>query len=83
MCIAFPARIIKIEDTMALVEIEGTVKEVSLELLDEDASVGDYVISHVGFALHKVDEDAAKESLDLLKELIKMEETLTDRKEGL
>ena len=76
MCIAFPAKVLKIEKktNMALVEIEGTVKQVSLELIDTDISVGDYVISHAGFAIQKVNDEAARESLDLLKELIEIEE---------
>lgn len=74
MCIAFTARVFKIEDNMAMVEIEGTVKRVSLDLVDEDVSIGDYVISHAGFAIHRIDEQAAKERLDLLKEIIAYED---------
>ncbi|MGA1843207.1 MAG: HypC/HybG/HupF family hydrogenase formation chaperone [bacterium] len=74
MCIAFPAKVFKIEENnMALVEIEGTVKRVSLDLLDGEVSLGDYVISHAGFAIHLVDKDAAEERLELLRELISIE----------
>lgn len=74
MCIAFPARVFKIEENnMALVEIEGTVKRVSLDLLDGEVSLGDYVISHAGFAIQRVDKDAAEERLELLRELITLE----------
>jgi len=71
MCIAFPGKILSIdEDNIAVVDISGTRREVSLDIIDEDAKVGDYVISHAGFAIHKVDEDVAKDKLDFLKELI-------------
>lgn len=70
MCIAFPAKIVKIEEDMAIVELEGTLKKVSLGLVDSQVSVGDYVISHAGFAIHRIDEKSAKESLALLDEIL-------------
>jgi len=68
MCLAIPARIIKIENGMGLIDMEGTQREVSL-LLQEDAKVGDYVIVHAGFAIHKIDEEAAMESLKILRQI--------------
>lgn len=74
MCIAFPGKIISIdEDNIAVVDISGTRREVSLDIIDEEAKVGDYVISHAGFAIHKVDEEVAQEKLAFLKELIENE----------
>jgi hydrogenase expression/formation protein HypC len=71
MCIAFPGRILSIDsDNMAVVDISGTRREVSLDIIDEEAKVGDYVIAHAGFAIHKVDEETAREDLALLQELI-------------
>jgi hydrogenase expression/formation protein HypC len=69
MCLAIPARIVKIENGMGLIDMEGTRKEVSL-LLQEDARVGDYVIVHAGFAIHKIDEAEARESLKVLREMV-------------
>jgi hydrogenase expression/formation protein HypC len=75
MCIAFPGRIISIdENNFAVIDISGTRREVSLDIVDEEAGLGDYVICHAGFAIHKVDEESAQESLALLKELIENEE---------
>lgn len=68
MCLAIPARIIKIENEMGIIDMEGTQREVSL-LLQEDAKVGDYVIVHAGFAIHKIDEAAAMESLRILRQM--------------
>ena len=71
MCIAFPGKIISIdEDNFAVIDIGGTKREVSLDLMDEDVALGDYVIAHAGYAMHKVDEAFAKESLTTLKEII-------------
>jgi hydrogenase expression/formation protein HypC len=54
---------------MATIDVEGIQREASLLLL-EDARVGDYVIVHAGFAISKLDEAAARETLDLLREAI-------------
>ena len=67
MCLAIPSMIVKIEDEMATVDVDGVKRKASL-LLVEDARVGDYVIVHAGFAIRKVDEEAAQESLRYLRE---------------
>ena len=54
---------------MATIDVEGIRREASLLLL-EDAQVGDYVIVHAGFAIKILDESAAQETLDLLREAI-------------
>jgi hydrogenase expression/formation protein HypC len=67
MCLAIPSQIVEINDGMAVIDVDGVRRDASLLLL-EDAAVGDYVIVHAGFAIQKIDEAAAKESLDLLRE---------------
>jgi hydrogenase expression/formation protein HypC len=67
MCLAIPSKIIKIENSMAVIDVDGVKREASLLLLD-DAGVGDYVIVHAGFAIHKIDEVAALETLKFLRE---------------
>lgn len=67
MCLAIPSKITKIENNMATIDVDGVQREASLLLL-EDADVGDYVIVHAGFAIQKIDEKAAKQTLALLKE---------------
>jgi len=69
MCLAIPSKITKIDDNMATIDVEGVRREASLLLL-EDARVGDYVIVHAGFAIQKLNESAAQETLDLLREAI-------------
>jgi len=67
MCLAIPSKITHIENDMAQIDVDGVQRKASLLLL-EDAEVGDYVIVHAGFAIHKIDEAAAMETLALLKE---------------
>jgi hydrogenase expression/formation protein HypC len=52
---------------MATIDVDGVQRKASMLLL-EDAGVGDYVIVHAGFAIHKIDEAAAMETLKFLKE---------------
>lgn len=70
MCLAIPSKIITINDSLAIVDVYGARREISLLLLPEVARVDDYVLVHAGFAIQKVDSDAAAESLKLIKELI-------------
>jgi len=67
MCLAIPAKIVSIEDSMGTVDMAGIQKKVSLILLEEP-QVGDYVIVHAGFGIHKIDEEVAMESLRILRE---------------
>lgn len=69
MCLAIPAEVIHVEDEMATVKIGDSLRKASLMLLPEEVQLGDYVIVHAGFALHKVDPLEAQESLKLLREL--------------
>ncbi len=67
MCLAIPSKIVNIDNNMAILDVDGVRREASLLLL-EDAEIGDYVIVHAGFAINKVDEIAALETIRLLKE---------------
>ena len=58
MCWAVPTKVIEVSGDLGKVELEGTVREVGLQLI-EGASVGDYVLVHAGFAIQKVDEEEA------------------------
>jgi len=68
MCLAVPLRIVRIEGTMAEVELGGVLRQVSLVLTPE-AQVGDYVLVHTGFAISRLDEQEAQETLALFAEL--------------
>lgn len=69
MCLALPARVIALrEGALALVELGGVRKEVSVALVPE-AREGDYVIVHVGHAIGLIDPQEAERTLALFAEL--------------
>lgn len=71
MCLAIPGKIVEIvdaENQLAKVEVGGVRRNVNIGMLD-DTKIGDYVLVHVGFAMSKVDEKEAEETLRLLEEL--------------
>jgi hydrogenase expression/formation protein HypC len=69
MCLAVPSKIVEIDNLVATVDVYGARKKISLMLLPEPVGIGDYVLIHAGFAIQKVDEKSALESLKLLKEI--------------
>ena len=71
MCLAVPSKIIEINETAAKVEVDGVVRDASLMLL-EDAQVGDYVIVHAGFAISKVDEEAALQTIADMRTILEL-----------
>lgn len=77
MCLAIPSKIIKIEGERAVIDVYGAQRSISLIVLDEPVDIGDYVIVHAGFAIQKLREDVAKETLGYfntyLTELDKLE----------
>ncbi|MFO7985466.1 MAG: HypC/HybG/HupF family hydrogenase formation chaperone [Desulfatiglandaceae bacterium] len=73
MCLAIPAKVIALNDAMATIDMEGAQREASTLLL-ENVNIGDYVIVHAGFAIHKIDEAEAQESLKVLRELASVAE---------
>jgi len=72
MCLAIPARVIAIEDDMAVVELGGVTRRASLMLVPE-TKVGEYVRLHAGFAIQRLDEEEAQETLRLFAEMAAME----------
>lgn len=71
MCLAVPGKIVSIDESnpdlrMAKVNFGGVSKDVCIQWLD-DVIIGDYVLVHVGFALNKVDEKDAEETLRILR----------------
>ncbi|HEY8347398.1 MAG TPA: HypC/HybG/HupF family hydrogenase formation chaperone [Symbiobacteriaceae bacterium] len=90
MCLAVPAQVIELhEDNMATVGLAGITRKVSVDLVD-GLKVGDWVVVHVGFALHKIDEEEARATLSLFESMaealaelgVPAEETEPHRTEG-
>jgi len=68
MCLAVPMRVVAVNGNEAEVEQGGTKLQVRVDLV-EDVRVGDYVLVHAGFAIQKLDEEEAFETLRLLEML--------------
>jgi hydrogenase expression/formation protein HypC len=69
MCLGIPAQLVAIgEPGLATAEVSGVRRQVSTALVPE-ARVGDWVLVHVGFALHTIDEAEAARTLELLEQV--------------
>ncbi len=68
MCLAIPALIKSINGQMAEADIDGVIRQISLQLTPE-AKAGDYVLLHTGYAINVIDPGEAAETLKLLREL--------------
>jgi hydrogenase expression/formation protein HypC len=80
MCLAIPGKIVEIvdaENSIAKVEVGGVRRNVNVGMLDrEEAAVGNYVLIHVGFAMTRIDEAEAMETLRVLEEIGQYQEEL-------
>ncbi len=68
MCVGLPAKVVRIQDGMALVDASGARREVSAELLS-DIDPGDYVMVHAGLAIAKITAEDAEETEALLRDV--------------
>ncbi|MBD3790697.1 MAG: HypC/HybG/HupF family hydrogenase formation chaperone [Campylobacterales bacterium] len=72
MCLSIPSQITKIDRSRNVVTVDtmGVAREASLDLIDQQVDVGDYVLIHIGFAMNKIDEADALQSLEAYQEII-------------
>ena len=81
MCLAIPGKIVALQQNqgvkMAKVDFGGVCREACLEYLPE-ASLGDYVLVHVGFAITRVDEEEAARTYQILREMDQLAELHAD-----
>ncbi|WP_293444371.1 HypC/HybG/HupF family hydrogenase formation chaperone [Persephonella sp.] len=71
MCLSIPSKIVEIlPDNYAIVDTMGVKRKVSLDLMSEPVDVGDYVLIHVGYAMTKMNEKEALESIKIYEEII-------------
>ncbi|MEE9389761.1 MAG: HypC/HybG/HupF family hydrogenase formation chaperone [Candidatus Aminicenantaceae bacterium] len=69
MCLGIPAKVVQIDEpNQGKVDYLGTKVKTNLTLL-EDVKIGDWVIIHAGFAISKLNEEEARETLSLLREI--------------
>lgn len=60
MCLAVPAKIVELSNSTATISVEGALREVDVSLIDEPR-LGDFVLVHAGFAIHKWDKSEVEE----------------------
>jgi len=69
MCLGAPGRVVSVDDFVGVVDCLGEQRTVGLQLLDEPAVVGDYVLVHLGFAVRHIPDDEVAEALAFFDEL--------------
>jgi hydrogenase expression/formation protein HypC len=77
MCLSIPAKVESIEGEMAMVSVGNVSYKASLQLLD-DVKVGDYILLHTGFAIQKISEEEAAETLRIFEEFEDLNRQLDD-----
>lgn len=73
MCLAIPSKVISIDKdkNTAMLDTMGVRREASLDLMNEELSVGEFVLLHIGFVISKIDEQSAIESLKIYDEIVR------------
>jgi hydrogenase expression/formation protein HypC len=71
MCLGVPGKILSIDGLNADVDFFGVRKMVRLDIVDVPVKPGDYVLNHVGFAIHRIPEDEIAETLALFDTILK------------
>ena len=75
MCLAIPAKVIEVdESSQGKIDYMGTKVKTNFALV-ESVAVGDWVIVHAGYAISKLDEAEAQETLDLIREYLEVSES--------
>ncbi len=74
MCLGVPMKIVSKDGDTVVAEVDGVQKEANVMLLGEEVGVGDYVIVHAGFAISKLDEEYAEETIRLMREVFSVED---------
>ena len=74
MCVGVPMRVISIDGSDAVAEIDGVRRQASLMLMADEVREGDFVIVHAGFAIARLDEAEAQETLAMMREVLSEED---------
>lgn len=68
MCLSIPAKVVNIDGNMAEVSVGGAIFKAGLQMV-ENVGIGDYILLHTGFAIQKISEEEALETIKLLTEM--------------
>ena len=82
MCLAIPMKVIKVNGNEAVAEVGGAEYQANLTILP-DIKIGDYIIVHAGFAIEKLDEEAALETLQIWQDIAEFEQDKQKRRSNL
>ncbi|MDO9547964.1 MAG: HypC/HybG/HupF family hydrogenase formation chaperone [Candidatus Marinimicrobia bacterium] len=82
MCLAIPMKVIKVDGNEAIAEVGGAEYRANLTILP-DIKIGDYIIVHAGFAIEKLDEEAALETLQIWQDIAEFDQDKQKRKSNL
>ncbi len=81
MCLAIPGEVLSTEENLATVDVGGVEQEVRLDTLTEAVDPGDYLLVHTGFAIQKLSQEEANETLEIFDELIETNKELEEEGE--
>ena len=74
MCVGVPMQVVSIDGDAIVAEVDGVRRSASLMMLADEVEVGDFLIIHAGFAISKLDEDEARETLQMMREVFSEED---------
>lgn len=74
MCVGVPMQVVTVDGDDIVAEVDGVRRSASLMMLADEVKVGDFLIIHAGFAISKLDEDEARETIRLMKEVFSEED---------
>lgn len=81
MCLAIPGEVLATEENLATVDVGGVEQDVRLDTLTEEVEQGDYLLVHTGFAIQKLSQEEADETLEIFDELIETNKKLEEEGE--
>ncbi|MGL4616591.1 MAG: HypC/HybG/HupF family hydrogenase formation chaperone [Shewanella sp.] len=72
MCLSIPSQVVAVDSEHQSVTVDtlGVRRDVSSHLMTEPLAIGDYVLIHIGFVMNKIDQEDAKQSLELYQEIV-------------
>jgi hydrogenase expression/formation protein HypC len=70
MCLGVPGKVIEIDGFLATVDFWGVRRQIRLDIVDEPVAPGDYVLNHVGYAIHRIPAEEIGETLELYESLL-------------
>lgn len=74
MCVGVPMQVVTIDGDDIVAEVDGVRRSASLMLLGDEVNIGDFLIIHAGFAISKLDEEEARETIRMMKEVFSEED---------